>query len=104
MLHDENRLRMTRSPEEYAAYISQLTDSQKTALSRIGVENTKFLLKEYIRLLNSESEPMIYITDFMTWMDETMLVYDCNVYLDKRDEEIEKMLRGNHEAEGGKTV
>lgn len=100
MLHDENRLRMTRHPDEYAAYIEQLTDSQKVALSRIGVENTKFLLNEYIRLLNSESEPLIYITDFMSWMDTVMLIYDCNVYLDKRDEEIQKLMRGDNEAGG----
>lgn len=102
MLHDENRLRMTRNPEDYFDYIAGLSDAQKMALSRIGIENTKFLLQEYVRILNSESDPAIYITDFMSWIDNVMLIYDANTYFDKRDEEIEKLMRGENEADGNK--
>ena len=102
MFLDEKRLQITRSPEEYQLYAAGLTDSQKMAISRIGVENTKWLLDEYIRRLKDENDPVIYITDFMTWMDDIMIIYDANTYFDKRDEEINKLMRGENEADGNK--
>jgi hypothetical protein len=97
MFHDEKRFQMTRPPEDYDQYSSNLSEEQKTALSRIGNENSKFLLEEYVRRLKNEDDPLIYITDFMSWIDQIMIIYDANTYFDKRDEEIEKLMRGEYE-------
>ena len=102
MLYDEKRLWMTRSPEDYDAYAASLSEKQKTVLSRLGNENCKWLLEEYIRRLKDENDPVIYITDFLSWIDNIMIIYDANTYFDKRDEEIEKLIRGENETEGNK--
>lgn len=102
MFYDEKRLQITRSPEDYEAYDASLSQEQKTALSRLGNENSKWLLEEYIRRLKDEDDPVIYITDFMTWIDHIMVIYDANTYFDKRDEEIEKLMRGENETDGNK--
>lgn len=101
MLYDESRLKMTRDKEEYMHYAASLSDSQKIALSKIGIENSKFLKKVYIRLVEEEV-PVILMTDFMSFIDEVMIIYDANVYFEKRDNEIEKLMRGEDETERGK--
>lgn len=102
MFYDTNRLKMTRSPEDYQLYTAALTDAQKVALSRIGIENIKWLLEEYIILLKSENEPTIYITDFMSWIDNVMIVYDCNMYYEKLEKEMNDLMRGEYETSGDK--
>lgn len=102
MFYDEKRLQMTRSPEDYEEYIKQLSDSQKMALSRIAIENSKWFLEEYVRRLKDENDPLIYITDYMSWLDQIVLIYDANTYFDKRDSEIEQLIRGENETDGNK--
>ena len=93
MFYDEKRLQLTRSPEDYEAYDASLSQEQKTALSRLGNENSKWLLEEYVRRLKEENDPVIYITDFMTWRDKVMIVYDCNLYYEKLEKEINNLLK-----------
>lgn len=100
MFYDEKRLQMTRSPEIYKAYAQALSESQRVALSKIGNENFKWLMEEYIRCLKSENDPLIYITDFMSWNDNIMVIYDCNTYYENLEKEMADLMRGTNETKG----
>lgn len=102
MLYDEKRLQMTRDPEVYKAYAQALSIQQRLALSKIGNENFKWLLEEYVRCLKSEDDPLIYITDFMSWIDNIMIVYDCNTYYESLEKEMDDLMRGENETERNK--
>ena len=102
MLYDEKRLQMTRDPEIYKAYAQALNESQRFTLSKIGNENSKWLLEEYVRCLKSEDDPLIYITDFMSWIDNIMIVYDCNTYYEILEKEMDDLMRGENETERNK--
>ena len=93
MLLDENRLRKTRSIEEYEAHEASLSDTEKSALSRICLENFKFMMTEYIRLLNSEDDPSIFVTDFYSWLDAVSIVYDYNTRCEVLKREIDDMTK-----------
>lgn len=93
MLLDANRLKKTRPFEEYEAHKASLTDSEKMALSRICLENFKFMIEEYIWLLNSQEEPNIYITDFYSWLDDVSIVYDYNTRCEVLQREIDDLTK-----------
>lgn len=93
MLLVNARLKKTRPFEEYEAHKASLTDSEKMALSRICLENFKFMIEEYIWLLNSQEEPNIYVTDFYSWLDDVSIVYDYNTRCEMVTNEIEKLTR-----------
>jgi hypothetical protein len=61
-------------------------------------------LEEYVRTLKDESDPLIYITDFMSWVDSVMLIYDCNTYYEKLEKEMNDLMRGTNETERGEKL
>lgn len=93
MLLDENRLRKTKTFEEYEAHEASLTDAEKSALSRIGIENFTFMMVEYVRLLNNQEDPSVYITDFYEWCEKTMIIYDYNTRCEALKREIDDMTK-----------
>ena len=93
MLLENSRLKKTRPFEEYESHALSLTDSAKMALSRIGIENFKFMLEEYVFLLNSQEDPSIYITDFYSWVDQVMIVVDWNTRYEMLQREIDELTK-----------
>ena len=93
MLLDANRLKKTRPMEEYIQHAESLTDNEKMALSRLGIENFKFMMEEYVRLLNSQEDPSIYITDFYQWVDSAMIIYDWNTRCEVLQREIDDLTK-----------
>ena len=103
MLHDASRLVMTRDESEYVDYAKTLTKTQILALSTIGMENSKFLMGEYIERLKAGTDPLIFTTDFMSWLREAMVIYDANKYFEERDKEIQQIMDGTYEDGESKT-
>jgi hypothetical protein len=93
MFHDEKRLKKSRPLEEYEAHAISLTDSEKMALSRIGIENFKFMMEEYVHLLNSQEDASIYITDFYSWCEIAMIIYDYNTKCEMISKEIDELTK-----------